>query len=118
MDYEVIKYRPEFKGQVLELQTHNWSADLNAAHLERKYERNPYTAAPLVYLALYDGHVVGMRGMVGARWEIGLASQAVRALSAGDSVVHPSHRNRGLFAKIMRAALQDLSVWDTITSST
>ena len=42
--YEIIKYRPEYRSQVLELQTHMWSPDMNinAAYLDWKYYDNPY----------------------------------------------------------------------------
>ena len=108
--YTMANYQPEFKNQVVELQKHLWSpsADLNTAYLEWKYERNPYLDTPLIYLALYDGEVVGMRGMFGSRWEIGSPSKTFLGLCAEDMVVAPNHRNRGLVTKIMRFALNDL----------
>ena len=73
MSYEIVKYTPEFKGQVVELQKHLWGADvaLNAAYLEWKYEQNPYEDTPLIHLALCGGEVVGMIGRFGGRWQIG-----------------------------------------------
>ena len=111
MEYEVIKYRPEFKSQVVELQRHLWSPDpvLNAVYLEWKYERNPYQDTPLIYLALCAGKVVGMRGMCGAQWQLGHPDRTFLGLCACDLVIAPDHRNRGLFTKIMRAALNDLA---------
>jgi GNAT superfamily N-acetyltransferase len=105
-----VKYRPEFKNQLVELQKHLWSSDVtvNAAYLEWKYERNPYINTPLIYLALCAGKVVGMRGMCGARWQIGDSGQTFRVPIAGDLVIAPDHRNQGLYTKIMKAALTDL----------
>ena len=109
--YEIVKYRPEFKSQVLELQTYLWSPDLdvNTAYLEWKYEQNPYLSAPLIYVALCAGKVVGMRGMYGAKWQIGNSGQTFLCPCAGDLVIFPDHRNQGLFTKIMRTALDDLA---------
>jgi hypothetical protein len=52
MEYEIVKYCPEFKQQVLKLQTHLWSPDVtvNSAYLEWKYERNPYMKTPFIHL--------------------------------------------------------------------
>jgi len=108
--YEIVRYIPELKPQLLQLQTHLWSGDaaLNDAHFRWKYEENPYFREPLVHLALCDGQVVGMRGMCGARWQLGAAKTFV-APYADDLVVAPEHRNRGLFTRIMKASLDELA---------
>ncbi len=71
MEYELLKYRPELKEQILKLQTHLWSLwspdlALNRAYFEWKYDQNPYIDQPLIYVALCNGEVVGMRGLMGA----------------------------------------------------
>lgn len=111
MEYEIVSYRPEFKEQVVELQKHLWSLDrsVNVAHLEWKYEHNPYVDRPLIYVALYGGKVVGMRGLYGAEWQVGCPPQKVPALGAGDLVIAPEHRDRGLFTRIMKTAFADLA---------
>jgi hypothetical protein len=110
-EYKIVKYRPEFKSQIIELQTHLWSPELaaNTAYLEWKYEQNPYLDTPQIYLALYAGKVVGMRGMYGAKWEIGHPSQTLSVVCAGDSVTAPEHRKCGLYKRITRVALNDLA---------
>ena len=111
MKYEIVKYHPEFRSQVVELQRHLWGPDvaLNAAYLEWKHERNPYLETPLIYLALCGGQVVGMRGMYGAKWQIGYPCQTFLGLCGSDLVIAPDHRNRGLFRKILSAVLDDLA---------
>jgi GNAT superfamily N-acetyltransferase len=111
MNYEIITYRPEFKNQIVELQTQLWSPDisLNTAYLEWKYEDNPYVDRPHIYVALCAGNVVGMRGMYGAKWQIGHPPQMLPVLGAGDLVIAPAHRDRGLFTKIMQTAFNDLA---------
>jgi hypothetical protein len=108
--YGIVRYSDEFKSQVLKLQAHHWGPDLalNAAYLEWKYEDNPYVKTPLTYLALWEGDVVGMRGLCGARWEIGSSGQAVSVLCASDLVIAPAHRNRGLLNTMTMTALKDL----------
>ena len=110
-NYEAVKYRPEFKGQVVKLQTHHWGPDLatNSAYLEWKYEHNPYIEKPLIYLVLCAGQLVGMIGMYGAKWQLGYPTQTFLGLCAGDLVVAPDHRNQGLFTMLMKAALSDLA---------
>src|SRR5215210_4976470 len=111
MGYEIVRYSPEFEAAVVELQTHLWSPDVavNRAYLEWKYDRNPYMATPFIHLALHGGRVVGMRGMYGASWEIGRPAQAFLVPCAGDLVVLPEHRNRGLVRKIIERAADDLA---------
>src|SRR5262245_35605196 len=109
--HTIARYAPRFKDQIAELQTHLWSGDLaaNRAYFEWKYERNPYQREPLVHLALAEGRVVAMRGLCGARWEVGGVPEPLDWPCATDLVVAPGHRNQGLFAKLSRAALDDLA---------
>jgi GNAT superfamily N-acetyltransferase len=109
-DYEIVKYQPDFKKDVVELQKNLWSPDpeLNTAYLEWKHERNPYVQPPLLYLALYGKKVVGMRSMFGVRWEFGVPAKTVSGICPDDLVIAPDHRNRGLLTKMMRAAFEDL----------
>jgi GNAT superfamily N-acetyltransferase len=108
--YEIVRYTPALKERVVRLQRELWSADLdvNAAYLEWKYERNPYADSPAIYLALHDGEPVGMRGLFGARWEVGRPPRAFAGPCAGDLVIAPEHRNRGLSERIMDAAARDI----------
>ena len=105
--YEIVRYEPSLRDQVTELQRHLWGNDatINAAYLDWKYHRNPYLDDPIICLALHAGQVVGMRGMFGARWEIGTPAQHVVVPCADDFVIAPEHRNRGLVAQIMGATV-------------
>ena len=110
-DYQIVRYQPDLKRQVIELQTHLWSPDLdlNASYFHWKYERNPYVKKPLIYLATSNDKVVGMRGFFGVQWECGTPAQVFTALYADDMVIAPEHRNRGLMSKIMTSAFEDLA---------
>jgi len=109
--YKIVKYRPEFKSRLLDLQAHLWGQDpaTRAAYLEWKYDRNPYTDDTNIYLALYNEQLVGMVGAYGAKWEFGDLVQTFPGLCFADLVILPRHRNRDLFPKLMTFALDDLS---------
>jgi hypothetical protein len=109
--YEIIRYRPEFKREVVELQRFLWSPEVavNTAYFEWKYERNPYLSEPLIYLALCGRRVVGMRGLYGSKWQVGHPSETFFAPCADDLVVHPEHRDRGLVTGIMKATYASLA---------
>jgi GNAT superfamily N-acetyltransferase len=108
---EVILYAPCFKERVAALQTSLWSPDtrLNRQYLEWKYERNPYVTTPLIYLAVRDGDVLGMRGFYGACWELGEPTESRTIPCAGDFCVAAEHQGSGLHSAIMAAALPDLA---------
>ncbi len=106
--YEIIEYRPELRDQVLRLQTLMWSSDLriNGAYLDWKYHNNPYGDQPIIYLAMQQGQVVGMRGLYVICCEGGQPSQTFYCLQLGDGLVHPDHRRRGLLVRMMTAAME------------
>lgn len=109
-DYEIVKYQPDYKKDVVELQKQLWSPDpeLNTAYLEWKHERNPYLRPPLIYLALCGKNVVGMRSMFGIQWEYGVPAKTVPGICPDDLVIASGHRNRGLVTLMMNAAFNDL----------
>ena len=111
MPYNIVRYRPDLREQVLALQSQLWGADLeaNRAYFQWKYEQNPYVKSPHIYLVLSDNTVVGMRGFYGAHWDFGDGDGALVCLGAGDLVIAPEHRNRGLFPRLMEFAHNDLA---------
>jgi hypothetical protein len=113
-EYKIVRYRPNLKRQVIELQTHLWSPNLslNADYFEWKYERNPYLKEPLIYLAMHNGEAIGMRGFMGSKWECSVPTQRFICLCAEDAVIAPEHRKRGVVPKIMTFAYKDLVTKD------
>jgi hypothetical protein len=89
-----------------------WGQDkaTRAAYLEWKYDRNPYTDDTYIYLAFYNKQLVGMVGAYGVKWQIGDLEQTFPGLCFADLVIHPRHRQRNLFPKLMAYALNDLSI--------
>jgi GNAT superfamily N-acetyltransferase len=110
-EYRVIRYRPEDRAQVIELQKNLWgrNLELNSAYLDWKHLRNPYLSEPLIYLAMHGEQAVGMRSFVGAKWEFGSPRHTLVLPLESDMVIAPDHRNRGLVSLIMNAALKDLA---------
>ncbi len=117
MNYEIARYRPELRPGVVALLRHLVSRDddLNDAYFNWKHEANPYTREPLVYVALADGVVVGMRAFQGARWQIGADRMEVFWPCACDFVVAPEHRGNKFFRSIMDFAIADLAEMGTGT---
>lgn len=109
--YRIVKYRPEFKKQLLKIQAHLWGENqsLRAAYLDWKYNRNPYVDETYIYVALYGEQVVGMVGVFGVRWIIGHPGRTFPGLCFSDLVILPDHRSQNLFQKLMQFALDDLS---------
>lgn len=109
--FEIVQYTPALKETLVELQTHLWSSDraLNAAYLEWKYERNPYSSEPLIWLAMNQGKAVGMRGVFATKWQVGSTGHTLLIPYPDDLVIDPKYRNQGLIAKIMNVLLNDLS---------
>jgi GNAT superfamily N-acetyltransferase len=103
--FEIVRYQSAHKEQVLRLQQHLWGPDaaLNRAYFEWKYEQNPYLTPPALCLALHRGEVVGMRGIVGAKWLLGASGRSAVIPCTDDFVIAPDHRDRGLAAALMRA---------------
>src|SRR6185503_13664962 len=82
--------------------------ELNAAYLKWKYAENPFLRDKLMYLALSEGRVVGMRAMVGTLWQVDEAGASHLLPYSDDLVIAPEHRNRGLVGQTMQAAIEDL----------
>ena len=102
--YEIARFRIDQREQVLDLLRHLWGrhAGLNDAYFAWKYERNPYIPEPAISLALHRGEVVGMYGLVGARYRLGTSGRTQDIPYPDDLIVAPEHRRRGLGRIIMR----------------
>ena len=108
---QIVKYRSEFQSRLIKLQAHLWGQDqaTRAAYLKWKYDENPYADDTYIYLAFCDKQLVGMVGAYGVKWQIGDPGQTFPGLCFADLVIHPRHRQRNLFPKLMGYALNDLS---------
>ena len=108
--FKLQMYTPEHLRQVCTLQTHLWGPSVrrNAAILKWKYLCNPYIEEPLIYLALHENSVVGMRAMFGTCWEAGGRGHPWILPSAADTLLDPKHRDSGLFQDLSGSAIEDM----------
>jgi GNAT superfamily N-acetyltransferase len=110
MAVEIVEYDPTLRSKIIGVQQYLWGQDLaaNAAYFDWKYERNPYLTSEFVRVAVADGDVVGMRGIWGSRWEAGDPAVSAVVPCAGDLVIAPEHRRRGLSVALIEAPMADL----------
>src|SRR5262245_42838819 len=104
MSYHFTLYKPKYREQIVSLQRGLWSSDLeaNSAYFAWKYEQNPYIEQPLIYLALDNDRVVGMRGFYGAQWDAVPTGQNVVMPCAGDTIIAQEYRHRGLLRQLFQ----------------
>jgi GNAT superfamily N-acetyltransferase len=109
-DYQIIHYTTDNHAALLELLSLLWGADRqgNAAYFNWKYDQNPYADRHWIYLTLYKGQLVGVRGNLAMRWQAGPSVQSVDCLCDADAVVHPDHRRKGLLRAMTQLNLQEL----------
>lgn len=114
MSYRFTRYQPKYREEILDLQHALWSSDLalNSSYLAWKYEQNPYIGQPLIYLALLNERVVGMRGYYGAQWQIGQTGQCVILPCAGDTIIAQEHRDGRLLRQLLEFAQTDEALTD------
>ncbi len=73
---------------------------------EWKHHANPFGHSP-VLLAEADGELVGLR--VFMRWEWSAGSQRLRAVRAVDTATHPAWQGQGIFSRLTRALVQQMT---------
>jgi len=110
-ELEVSRYDARSKAEVVELLRLLVSpdADTTRRYLEWKYEDNPIIREPVLYLVRSGGTLVGMRGLLGTRWEAGTNQPSVVIPYPDDHVVAESHRKSGVAGLLMRTVLEDAS---------
>lgn len=109
-DFEIVRYTPDHRQQVAELQTRLWFDDVerNLSYLQWKYHENPHAEEPLAVLAVDGDRVIGMRGLFGALIEFGQPSVRMPIFLAGDLVVSDDWENSGVFPALMDAVMHEL----------
>lgn len=101
----VVRYTPDLRGDVLDLQRYLWGPNdaLNEAYFRWKYEHNPYVDEPEIFVAMEEDKAIGTRGVFGWPWQAGAAGVRFVLPAAGDTVVHPDRRRRGVLKAIQEA---------------
>ena len=114
MTYHVRRYDTADRDAVLDLQSLHWGPErsLNDQLFAWKYERNPWQRTPRLYLVFHGEELIAMRGFYGSRWEAGSPPETFDIPCAGDLVIRPEHRDRGVFTHLMRFVMDDESTAD------
>lgn len=109
-NFLIEKYSSSFKDVALNLLSHLWThlnADEQKACFQWRYEQNPYTDHPLIYLAFDGDKLIGFRAFVEQAYISG-ASRTIRTFSPADAIVLPAYRNQGVFKALGTAALNTI----------
>jgi GNAT superfamily N-acetyltransferase len=75
----------------------NGGRRMSRSYLRWKYVDNPYIEAPAFFVVRYGDQIVALRGLFGTNWVFGRGCEPMIVPHADDLIVHPDHRNRGLF---------------------
>ncbi len=84
-----------------------WGGDERfASFFTWKHKENPFGTSP-GWVAVDGGNIVGFRTFL--RWELEGPDGVVRAVRAVDTATHPDHQRRGIFSRLTRRALDELT---------
>jgi GNAT superfamily N-acetyltransferase len=97
--YRLRAYRPGDDGAIVALHNRVWGGGRTGEWFRWKYVDAPYADEVPVYLVTRDDRVVGMVGLVPFRMRAG--GETGLGLLAGDLVVAPEHRSRGLLRRLL-----------------
>lgn len=107
-DYRLEPYGASRHDAIAGIQSGLWGPDLaaNLRYLQWKYLENPYIREPMLSLVFREDQLVGMRGMYGSRWTTGGGNEVTLPV-AGDTIVRPEHRSKGLFRRMTDALMEE-----------
>lgn len=107
-EFTYKKYSPEYKQQVLDLESSLWhfDDDKKLKYFKWKYEDNPYTDSPEAYIALDGDKVVAFRGYMVHQCKY--FDKIFYIAVAGDMVTHPQYRRMGLFKNITEFSMNEI----------
>ncbi len=106
VEIRLVKHLEE-KEQLLDLFRVSFGQNMSPELWDWKYLKNPLApAAPEVIVALDNDKIVGARPFL--LTEMWLDNEKVRTAQHGDTMVHPEHRNKGIFSRMGQFAIQYL----------
>lgn len=101
--YRVRPYEPSDLDGFLRLDSRVWDRTRTPAWFRWKYADNPYADHVPVFVAEYDGEIVGARPFLAIPLRIG--DRSVVAYQPADTMVAPDHRRSGIFRRMTTHAL-------------
>lgn len=108
--YEIRPYRPADREDVLSLFQTVWGTDRSEDWLVATYENNPYLEGPPMLVADAGGEVVAARPFEPFPMRAG--SNEFVAIYLNNAMVHPDHRRRGIYTRLINRTLELSEAWD------
>lgn len=103
-DYGIRRFRPDDVDAFLALHRETFGSDHDREWFAWKFEENPYVYHVPIFVAEQAGELVGARPFFAL--ELSVNGGRHLALQPCDAMVHPDHRQRGLFARMNEAAIE------------
>lgn len=102
--YTIRHYEPSDRDGFDVLYEAVFGSELSDRKFEWKFEKNPYVSHTPIVVAEIDGRIVGARAFVGHLIRAG--DQTVSALQGTDAMVHPDHRGRGIYSRLVEYTVE------------
>ena len=102
-DYTIRPYHPDDRDGFLALHETVFGGG-SPDWFAWKYEDNPYLEDVSIFVATADDEIVGARPYLGFRMRAG--DNTYVGVQTADTMVHPDHRRRGLFARMTERSLE------------
>ena len=97
----------EEKERLVDLHRASFNTNMSPELWDWKYLQNPLVSTdPKVIVALDNGKIVGARPFL--LFEMWIKNKKVRTAQHSDTMVHPEYRNRGIFNRMGRFAIEYL----------
>lgn len=98
--YQIRHYEPSDREGYQSLYEEVFDYYIPDEKLDWKFVHNPYADHTPIIVAETDGQIVGSRAFVGHQIRAG--DQTVRAFQGTDAMVHPDHRQRGVYSRLVK----------------
>jgi hypothetical protein len=105
-----LRFDHEKKTAILDLLALKWQKEKKKDReqfFSWRYESNPYTDAPIIYLAYDQDILIGLRAFVLQKFV--LKDYEYLVFSPSDAIIHPSYRRMGLFSLLNVEFLNDIN---------
>jgi hypothetical protein len=104
------KYSHKHKDRLIDLLQYMWNS-LNYSEIkerfEWRYENNPYTSNPFIYISLHNENLVGFRAFVVQHFV--RKNKLYKIFNPADAIVHPDYRRKGIFSELNKLFLNDIN---------
>jgi hypothetical protein len=107
---QIIMYSAENKEKVIDFLKFHWknlNKDERIKRFEWRYENNPYENNPVIYIAMDDEKIVGLRPCVVQ--DFFLKGSRLKVFSGADLIIHPEYRNQKIWTKLTDFYIKNIS---------